>query len=304
VTGAVVVAGEALIDLVPAADGRLTPVVGGGPFNTARAVGRLGQPATFIGRISHDAYGRRLAAALEADGVRLPPALRCDLPTSLALAELDVAGRAAYSFYFQGTSAVALSPEDALAALPSEVAALHVGGLGLVLEPLATAVEALVSACAGSALVVVDPNVRPSLMSEPAAYRRRLDRILAQADVVKVSDEDLAFLDPERSPRAAAERLLEAGPKLALLTLGGEGAVALGAFGALTAPAPVVRVVDTIGAGDTFSGAWLARWTQLGRALDDREAVADATAFACRAAALSCTRAGASPPTLAELGGL
>ncbi|MBW8812266.1 MAG: carbohydrate kinase [Caulobacterales bacterium] len=300
----VVVAGEALVDLVPQAGGVLAPLLGGGPFNTARALGRLGQPTTFLGALSRDPFGRRLADALAADGVAAP--LATERPTSLALAELDEAGRASYRFYFAGTSAEALEPATALGAVSPVVAALHVGSLGLVLQPLAEAVEALVGRLAGQALVMLDPNVRPAMIEDRNAYAARLARLVAQADVVKVSDEDLAVLSPGAEPHAAARALLGQGPKLVLLTLGPEGAVAFGAFGARAASAPAVAVVDTIGAGDTFSGAWLARWLELGGALedavlDDGAAVADATAFACRAAALCCAAAGACPPTRAEL---
>jgi fructokinase len=297
----VVVAGEALIDLAPQPGGALAPLLGGGPFNTARAVARLGRAAAFIGCVSRDAFGGRLADALAADGVALDPGLRTDLPTSLAMAELDARGAATYRFYFEATSAKALAPDVALAALPAEVAALHVGSLGLVLEPLAAAAEALVARLAGTAPVMVDPNVRPSLIGDFAAYAARLQRVIARADVVKVSDEDLQLLSPGRPPHEAAADLLVQGPKLVLLTLGPQGAVALGSFGARTVAAPQVTVVDTIGAGDTFSGAWLARWLELGASLDDGAAAEEATAFACRAAALSCTQAGASPPTRSEL---
>jgi fructokinase len=297
--GVVAVAGEALVDLVPGAGGMLAPLVGGGPFNTARALGRLGQATTFLGALSGDPFGRRLAAALAEDGVAAP--LRTDRPTSLALAELDAAGRASYRFYFTDTSAEAVTPQAALAALPADAAALHVGSLGLVLRPLADAVEALVERLAGRALVMIDPNVRPTMIAQRADYDARLRRLIAQADVVKVSDEDLEALAPGVPAREAAQALLGQGPKLVLLTLGPKGAVAFGAFGAREAAAPPVVVADTIGAGDTFSGAWLARWLQLGRPLDDGAAAQDATAFACRAAALCCARPGAAPPTTAEL---
>jgi fructokinase len=299
--GVVAVAGEALIDLVPRADGALEPLVGGGPFNAARALGRLGQATAFLGCVSRDAFGGRIAASLEADGVALDERLRTDRPTSLAIAELDAAGAASYRFHFADTSAEALEPGVALACLPETVRALHVGGLGLVLEPMAYAVEALAERLAGRALVMVDPNVRPSLIRDRAAYEARLSRVVSHADIVKLSDEDLQVLAPDRPPDEAARALLSQGPKLVLLTLGSKGAVAFGAFGDCAVPAPQVNVVDTIGAGDTFSGAWLTRWLQLERPLGDRNAVQDATAFACRAAALSCTRAGASPPTLAEM---
>lgn len=299
--GMVVVAGEALIDLIPRSDGALAPVVGGGPFNTARALGRLGQPTAFVGCVSDDAMGREIAAALAADEVWLDDRLRTDRPTSLALAQLDAEGRASYRFYFEGTAAPALTPARALASLPEAACALHVGGLGLVLQPMAQAVEALCERLAGDALVMVDPNVRPSMIQDRASYEAGLWRVVALADIVKVSDEDLRALVPGLAPHDAAKALLGRGPRLVLLTLGAEGAVAFGTFGSQAVAAPRVSVVDTIGAGDIFSGAWLARWLERGTALDDGEAVRDATRFACRAAALSCARQGASPPTRAEM---
>lgn len=300
-SGRVVVAGEALIDLVAQADGNLKPALGGGPFNTARAVARMGRATAFIGAISHDHFGDQLAAALAADGVALDERLRTERPTSLAMAQLDEQGSASYRFYFEGTSAEGLGAASALAALPSDAAALHVGSLGLVLEPMAEAVEALVAAASPGALVMLDPNLRPSIISDRARHGARLERVMARADVVKVSDADLLEMFPGLTPQDAASSLLEKGPRLVLLTLGPEGAVALGAFGRQAIAAPAVTVVDTIGAGDTFSGAWLARWLELDADLADGQAVRDATEFACRAAALCCERAGAVPPTRAEL---
>ena len=288
----IVVTGEALVDLVPAGDGTLSPYPGGGPFTTARALGRLGRPVAFAGRLSTDRFGDRMAAMLAADGVALDATERTDEPTTLALAEVDAAGVARYRFYTAGTAAAGLA-----AVAAGEPAVLHAGTLGLVLEPMATAVEALVARLAGRALVMIDPNVRPAAIADEPAYRARLDRVLAHADVVKVSDEDLAWLAP-------GETLLDRGPAVALVTRGGDGATVHGAFGSLEVDVPRVAVADTIGAGDTFSAGWLAWWTErrLGRgALGDRDAVAAATAFACRAAAITCSRAGADPPWRAEL---
>jgi fructokinase len=297
----VVVAGEALVDLVPDERGALIPLLGGGPFNTARTLGRLGQAAAFVGALSHDRFGAQLAEALARDGVALSPELRTDRPTSLAMAEINARGSATYRFYFAGTSAEGLSPETALAALPDAVAALHVGGLGLVLEPLAQAVEALVERLAGHALVMVDPNVRPGLIDDPEAYATRLARMIARADVLKVSDDDLKALYPERGVEVSAQALLDEGPRLVLLTRGEQGAAVFGAFGTFAVAAPQVSVVDTIGAGDTFSGAWIARWRTLTAALDDADAVREATSFGCAAAALSCMKQGADPPTAKDL---
>lgn len=295
-SGSVVVAGEALVDLVPEPGGAFRPVLGGGPFNTARALGRLGVPTAFVGAVSRDPFGNQLAATLAADGVQLVDALRTDLPTSLAVAQLDAAGSATYRFYFGGASAEALEPATALRSLPHSVSALHVGGLGLVLEPLSSAVDAMVERLAGHTLLMVDANVRPSLIRDWEGYSARLQRIVHRADVVKVSDDDLRALAPGRAPEVVAQELLDQGPSVVLLTLGAEGAVAFGSFGARRIAAPSVTVVDTIGAGDTFSGCWLGRWFEAGFALSDADAVQDATDFACRAAAVTCSRQGAVPP--------
>ena len=210
----IVVAGEALIDLVPADDGTLVPHAGGGPFNTARALGRLGCPVAYLGRVSTDRFGARLAGLLAEDGVRLDAHVRTDDPTTLALVELDDRGAAAYRFYTEGTASAGLTTEAALTALPPDVAYLHVGTLGLVLEPMADALEALVEERAGRALVMTDPNCRPAIIADAPRYRDRIARVLRGTDVVKVSDEDLAWLAPGVPPDEAARALLAQGPAL------------------------------------------------------------------------------------------
>lgn len=297
----VTVIGEALVDLAADGCGGMRHHPGGAPFNVSRAIGRLGGRASFVGRISTDAYGDDLAAALSADGVELHPNLRDPRPTALALAELDARGQATYRFEIAGSATEALTPAEALAIAPPKAGALYAGGLGLVLEPLAAASEALVNDRHGRTLVFIDPNVRPTAIPDMTAWRERLDRVLSRTDVVKVSDADLAVLAPDRAAEAAAPALLDAGPRLVLLTLGERGAIAYGAFGRRLVKAPQVTVVDTIGAGDAFSGAWLVRWLEAGGDLADGNQVGDATAFAVRAAALSCERAGAAPPDRAEL---
>ena len=302
--GLIVVAGEALVDLVPAPGETLAAHPGGGPFNTARALGRLGRPVAYLGRVSTDRFGARLAGLLAADGVRLDAHVRTADPTTLALVELDEHGTARYRFYTDGTAAAGLTETEALAALPADAGYLHIGTLGIVLEPVAAALEALARELHGRALVMLDPNVRPSILADPASYRARLGRLLARADVVKVSEEDLDWLAPGVPPRDAARALLDQGPAVVLLTLGGDGAVALTAGRATDVAAPAVDVVDTIGAGDAFSGGWLAWWSEqgLGRAeLGDVARVEAATRFACRVAARTCERAGATPPHRAEL---
>jgi fructokinase len=285
---AIVVAGEALVDLVPDDAGRLQALPGGGPFNAARAAARLGAQVAFLGRLSTDLLGRRLRAGLADDGVDLRTAVETEDPTTLALAEVDADGGAAYRFYAAGTSAPGLTDEDVAAALAGvDPGVLCVGTLGLVFEPSASALERLVAAAGDDVLVVVDPNCRPAAIAAEPAYRARLTRILARADVVKASAEDLAWLVPGTTPAAAMQALLREGAT-GVVTLGGDGALLVP--GGDVVPAPPVDVVDTIGAGDAFLGALLAWWQRTGH-ID-----ADAVTFACSIAARTCERAGADPP--------
>jgi fructokinase len=302
--GATVVTGEALIDLVLARDGSLDGHPGGGPYNVARTIGRLEQPVAYLGRISTDGFGRRLREQLVADGVALGSAIATDAPTTLALAELDAAGAARYHFYDTGTSAPGLTLEAASAALPEQVSLFYLGTLGLVFEPMASTLEALVTRMDDDTLVALDPNCRPTTITDPAAFRERLARLLVHTDVMKASEDDLAWIAPGSDPVTTARGLLGRDGAVALVTLGGDGALVVTAHDTVEVRAPAVEVVDTIGAGDAFMGAFLAHWRSRGfgraelRRIDE---VQTAATFACRVAAITCARAGADPPRLAEL---
>jgi fructokinase len=301
--GRIVVCGEALMDIVSGAR-RATP--GGGPYNTARALGRLGVPVSFAGRLSTDDLGRRLAQQLAADGVDLSLASFGPEPTTQAIAWVDRTGRAEYRFVIEGTSAPNFTAEMLPSALPPDVAALHVGTLGLALEPMASTLAGLVSGVSDRLLVMVDPNIRPAALSgDQAEYRARLDTAIAQCAIVKVSEADVAWLFPELDLESAIARLLRAGPRLVVVTFGENGAV--GAIGAarVRVAAPKVEVVDTIGAGDVFGAAllaWLADHGDLmvDLALDAHD-LESALEFACLAASITCTRAGAEPPLRSEM---
>ena len=221
----VVVGGEALVDLVPHQAGELRAHAGGGPYNTARTLGRLDQDVHFLGCLSEDGFGALLRGQLLEDDVRLDTVVETPLPTTLALAELDERGAATYRFYSEGTSAPALDPEAALAALPETVDFLHIGTLGLVMEPTAIALQAVVEAVADRALIMVDPNCRPTFIPDRGTYRRSLATTLSYAHVVKVSNDDLEYLEPGADPISAARSLIEDGPPVVLVTLGGEGAM-------------------------------------------------------------------------------
>jgi fructokinase len=302
----ILVGGEALYDLVlqgPTDDLRGHP--GGAAFNAARTIGRLDQPVSYLGRLSSDTFGQRLQRMLVDDGVKLGSVVHTDEPTTLALAEVDHEGVAGYRFYERGTAAPGLTPEAALAVLPERVDILHVGTLGLTLEPVASALEAVVDHLADHALIAVDPNIRPWVIDDPAGYRERLDRVLAKSHVVKVSEEDLAWLDGDRPPVEAVRGLLAHGPALGLLTRGPNGALVVTRTADVAVPAPRAKVVDTIGAGDAFGGGFLAWWSERGLSRDDLGTIdlaVEATSFACLVAARTCSRPGASPPYRSELG--
>jgi fructokinase len=301
----IAVTGEVLIDLITDADGCIIPRLGGGPFNTARAIGRLGLAVAFLGRLSADRFGRELQASLEADGVTLAVPGVTDAPTTLAVVDLDPAGSPRFRFYLDGTSAPALEYEAMAAALPGGLTALYAGGLALVMEPIATSIDRVVgSDLPTGALLMIDPNVRPEVIGDREAYLARLSRILRRADVVKISSEDLAYLAPNVTAPAAAASLLGQGPALVLMTDGPRPARALLHDGELTAEVPEVQVVDTVGAGDAFGGAFLAWWCGNGLTRADLHRhgpVREALQAAAEAASLACTRAGAQPPWLAEL---
>ena len=298
----VLVVGEALVDLIVSPGGGIEAVAGGGPFNIARTVARLGVPCAFGGGVSDDAFGRSIAALLEEDGVATPVSERTGLPTTLALAELDAGGGATYRFYIDGTSA----PDVTLDDLPplDGLRVLAVGTLGLVMHPIADTVDAAVAAVGESTLVFVDPNCRPGTIRDDAAYRALLDRLFARADVVKVSGDDLAYLDPDRPGLETAQDIVARGARIVLFTDGADAVRIVTADDVVTVPVPAVDVVDTVGAGDSFGGAFLAFWEAEGRGRDDlgdADAVRATVGRAVVVAGITCTRPGANPPRLSEL---
>jgi fructokinase len=322
VNDVIAVIGQALIDLVAAPDGTVAAKPGGGPYNTARTIGRLGGRASFLGRLSDDAFGRLLRAGLAESGVTLGlPGLTC-APTTLAIASISVGsasqgsadeGSAEYRFYLAGTSAADVEYSELAAAAPDGVAAVYVGDLALLIEPSGASIERLLLAGAyatGAPLVLIDPNCRPSAVPDRGAYLARLARLFGRADIVKASAEDLAYLYPGLPPAEAARALLTAGPALVLVTDGPRAARAFlagspdGPAREVIAAIPPVTVVDTIGAGDAFGGAFLTWWTResLTRAdLANPELVAPALHAAAEVASLTCTRPGADPPRLSDV---
>ena len=255
----IIVGGEALVDLVIDPDGSVTAKLGGGPFNAARAMGRLGSEVAFLGALSRDRFGTLLHAQLLADHVDDSLVQFTELPTTLASAELDENGAAGYHFYLSETAAPNLHPLP----LPEDVTVLHVGTLGMVLQPMASTLEAVVGGIGDSVLVLLDPNCRPRVTSDRVGYMARLERMLRRADVVKVSTDDLHFIAPD-DQAAGVRMLLEDGASVVLHTDGGCSVHVHWATDHVEIPVPAVDVVDTIGAGDAFGGAFAAWWDQAG----------------------------------------
>lgn len=305
----VVVCGEALIDLTPDGD-RYAAHPGGGPFNTAVALGRLGIPTGFCSRLSDDGFGRLLRSRLTDAGVDQSTVIGTPDPTSLAVVTLNEHGEADYQFYVEGTADRGLLPEHLPDPLPDSVAALHFGTLSLVLEPGASTYERLMRRETGRRLLALDPNCRPRLIPDRDGYRRRLEGWIELCDLVKVSAADLAWLYPELGPDAVAARWRGLGAALVVVTDGGRGAIGYLGDVRCSVPTPSIVVADTIGAGDTFNAgllAWLHDHDALGpapvRALDATGLHA-LLSFAAAAAAVTCSRPGADPPWRHEMPGV
>ncbi|MDI3421580.1 carbohydrate kinase family protein [Streptomyces luteolus] len=308
----IVVAGEALIDLVPAGPAAedelpaLLPKRGGGPYNTAVALGRLGSPVAFCSRLSTDHFGTALLGGLAADGVDTSLVQRGDEPTTLAVAHVAADGSASYSFHVEGAA-------DRLfalpAALPEATRAVSFGTCSLVLEPGASAYEALMRReSERGTFTALDPNIRAGLIADPDAYRDRFRAWLPYVSLLKLSEEDAVWLARSDDLVAAAKGWLGLGPSAVVLTRGGDGLTALTrASGRIDVPGVPVEVVDTIGAGDTVNAALLHRLDRHGALTGPgaelgAEQWRDVLGYAARAAALTCSRAGAEPPYVGELG--
>lgn len=306
----ILVAGEALMDCIPLADDAFRPVVGGSPFNVAVAAARLAGPSGpgvgLMAGVSTDFFGDRLVRALHAEGIDTARVARIDAPTTLAF--VDLSGPSPrYAFYDEGSATRAFTAA-AVPAVPDATRFVHVGSVSLIGPPGADELARMAtSAAAAGCVVSVDPNVRPTLVHDDHAWRARLDSLLGIATVVKLSDEDLAALEPGMAPDAFAAGLTARGVALVIVTGGADGATAWTATARAHAVAPRVPVVDTIGAGDTLMAATLVHLAE--RGLDtpaaiaalDADALASLLAFATRAAAVTCTRAGCDPPRRDEV---
>ncbi|MDR1566658.1 MAG: carbohydrate kinase [Treponema sp.] len=319
----IICCGEALIDMVRAAIPRrgegFLPLPGGSPFNTAIAIGRLGVPVRFIGRFSTDFFGEILMKRLRDNHVGDDLTVRSPQNSTLAFVKLEKGKEPQYVFYTEGSADRSFSIEDLPKKLPSDTRCITFGSIAMTMEPVASAIEtfilrenALQGQGKGAPVISFDPNIRPFMIRDTKAYVKQFEKWIAASTIAKISAADFEYIYPDMELERALQKILTMGPRMVITTLGSKGALALlrrnnGSVTRSSAPAAYVPVADTIGAGDTFHGAFLA-WLEL-KGKMSRSALAnlteaqlcDALFFANKAAALVCSRRGAEPPTLQEV---
>lgn len=302
------VLGEALIDLVADETERYAARPGGSPLNVAVGLARLDLPTEMLARLADDAFGRRLRAHAEGNGVGTTSCIHARQPTTLAVVSLDAQGRAEYDFYVEGTADWQWTGAE-LAELPTGTTVLHTGSLASWTAPGAESITEMLTRerANGARLLSYDPNVRPRLLGSPAHGRALIERDVALAHLVKASDEDLAYLYPELSADDVIDDWLALGPAMVVVTHGGNGSRAGTRGGERVLRPPIaVEVIDTIGAGDAFMAGVLASLYENGLATPAALAVVTADEVArtlddaTLVAALTCERHGADPPTAAE----
>ncbi len=303
--------GEALIDMISeqtvSGTQGFVPYSGGAVFNTAIALGRLGTGVGMLTGLSTDMFGEQLMTALKESHVDSSHVITSDRPTTLAFVQLTD-GHATYTFMDENSAGRMLTPEDMPLQLPA-VSALYFGGISLACEPCADAYAALLDRHNADRAVMLDPNIRPGFIKNQTRFRTRLNQMLGQADIVKVSDEDLDWIIP--GPETHAEKiplLLQSGPAIVIMTRGSEGATGYFADGTETSvPVNPVQVVDTVGAGDTFNAGVLAELDRSGHLTKsgirnlNAGTLRSALAFGARVAAVTVSRAGANPPWANEI---
>jgi fructokinase len=287
------VVGEALIDVIPDPVGNHVPKVGGGPANTAKAIARLGYQTSFIGGISSDSYGQMIEDELKDSGVELELSMRSNQPTAMAIATLNAQGAASYEFKLEGTATFAFDESWLPQGQPDVV---HVGSVATILEPGAS--ELLTWASLQSAPIVYDPNVRPSIEGDKDKYRKSVERWIDVASIVKLSEEDLAWLYGDEF---VAKRWFDRGVSLVVITRGDKGLSALGRDFRVDVPAVSVSVIDTVGAGDTIGAILVEGLLEHGLSELSGNSLFSVLERAAKAAAITCSRAGANPPWKAEL---
>ena len=301
--------GEALIDMLPRTttegEAAFAPYVGGAVFNSAIALGRLGAPAGFFSGLSSDLFGGQFRDALGASKVSSTYAHTSPRPTTLAFVRLNN-GQATYTFYDENTAGRMLTIED-LPKLGAEIEAMLFGAISLISEPAGSAYEEFMRREHEARVMMLDPNIRPNFIPDKAKHLRRIREMMAMADIVKLSDEDLKWFDEAGSHEDVVRNWLDRGPKLIVVTHGSEGAVGYSKAHKVTVMPQKVKVVDTVGAGDTFNAGILASLHEQGLLTKasigglPEDAIRKALELGARAAAVTVSRAGANPPWRHEI---
>jgi fructokinase len=297
------VCGEVLIDLIPqSGKSEKAVIVGGGPANTAKALAKLGFDSCFIDGISTDAFGKKSQAELLADGVDLKYVHITDKPTCTADVSLDANGSASYTFTIEGTATFDFTHDWLPDPIDIKPALLHIGTLVTIIEPAASILHEWACKVADVAPIVFDPNIRPSVQPDRDLYEAAVAKWAAISSVIKVSDDDLAWLFPGQNPLDIAESWIADGAALVVITRGASGLIGATSEGVTEVPGVKVEVVDTVGAGDTVGAIIVEAIVEHGLASLHSQLLTDVLHRAAKAAAITCSRAGANPPTKEEIG--
>ena len=300
---AVWVCGEALIDLIPVRPGsdQRQAIPGGGPANTAHALARLDIPTEFIGGLSDDQYGQRMRAEFIAGRVGLTFTPEHQLPTCLAIVSIDVDGGATYEFKINGTATFAFTAENLPDPKVIQPDAIYIGTLATIIEPGASILKDWIIQAQDYAPIIYDPNIRSSVISDRSRYQEVVKEWVALSNVVKASEDDLAWLYPETNPLEIARSWVSIGVQLVVITKGENGIVGVTENQEVSIPGVKVEVIDSVGAGDTVGAVLVEALVEFGLEKLTRDLLSHTLHRAALAAAITCSRAGANPPTKAEL---
>ncbi|CAN1485873.1 RbsK Sugar kinases, ribokinase family [Candidatus Nanopelagicaceae bacterium] len=298
------VCGEVLIDLIPGADGVRVPHVGGGPANTAKALARLGRDVQFIDGISNDQYGVMSRKELLDDEVKLDLALKSDKPTCLAIVSLAENGGASYEFEIDGTATFDFSLDWLPDPFRYKPNVLHIGTLVTVIQPGADVLYDWAIRVAEFAPIVFDPNIRPAVMGDRDKYQMAVEKWAAISSVIKVSDDDMAWLYPDQKYQDVAQRWISDGAALVVITRGADGLLGITADGSVEVPGVKIEVADTVGAGDTVGAIIVEAMIEKGILNLTAEVLKETLHRAAVAAGITCSRKGAQPPYKHELKGI
>ena len=298
------VCGEVLIDLIPGADGVRVAHVGGGPANTAKALARLGHDVHFIDGISTDEYGQMSRKELLDDEVKLDLALNSDKPTCTAEVTLASNGSASYVFTIDGTSTFDFNESWLPDASRYKPQVLHIGTLVTIIEPASSVLYDWAIKVNEFAPIVFDPNIRPSVVGDRVRYAAAVEKWAAISSIIKLSDDDVKWLYPDKSFESVAQRWISQGASVVVITRGSEGLIGFTAAGSVEVPGVKIEVADTVGAGDTVGAILVEAIIEKGLENLIGEVLKATLHRAAVAAGITCSRKGAQPPYKHELKGI